>query len=207
MKDFNIDSLDFAKADGLVAAVAQDSITGEVLMVGYQTREAAEESARSKMLTFWSRTRNTLWKKGETSGAFLEIVESYVDCDNDTVLYLVKPQGPACHTGARTCFSTEIIPNAGFLGALERIVDSRINGSDPASYVKRLVDSGLPRVAQKVGEEAVEVVIESLQADSKKVGEEAADLIFHLLVLLRTRGVSLTDVVEILAARNREPRT
>lgn len=191
---------------GLVTVVAQDAFTGAVLMLAWADREAVERTLATGEAWFWSRSRRALWRKGESSGNTLAVAGVAVDCDGDALLYRVHPSGPACHSGATSCFD-----GAGDgleLGALERIVAAR-SGADPAtSYTARLLASGVERVAQKVGEEATEVVVASLRAEDDagraRLVEETADLLFHLAVLLRSRGVGVGEVARELAARHRQ---
>jgi phosphoribosyl-ATP pyrophosphohydrolase/phosphoribosyl-AMP cyclohydrolase len=191
---------------GLLPVVAQDAATGAVLMLAWADREAVERTLATGEAWFWSRSRRALWRKGETSGNTLAVAGVAVDCDGDALLYRVHPSGPACHTGATSCFEGE----GGGLdhGALGRIVASRA-GADPArSYTARLLESGVESVAQKGGEEATEVVVASLRAEDgsgrARLVEETADLLFHLAVLLRSRGVDVVEVARELAARHRE---
>ena len=191
---------------GLVTVVVQDAFTGAVLMLAWADREAVERTLAAGEAWFWSRSRRALWSKGESSGNTLAVVGVAIDCDGDALLYRVHPSGPACHTGATSCFDGE--GDGLELGALERIVAAR-SGADPAtSYTARLLASGVERVAQKVGEEATEVVVASLRAEDDagraRLVEEAADLLFHLAVLLRSRGVGVVDVARELAARHLE---
>lgn len=191
---------------GLVTVVAQDAFTGAVLMLAWADREAVERTLATGEAWFWSRSRRALWRKGESSGNTLAVAGVAVDCDGDALLYRVHPSGPACHTGSASCFDGE---GEGLeLGALERIVAAR-SGADPSkSYTARLLASGVERVAQKVGEEATEVVVASLRAEDDaaraRLVEETADLLFHLAILLASRGVGIVDVAHELAARHRE---
>ncbi len=193
-------------AQGLVTVVAQDVATGAVLMVAHADRAALLQTAQTGDAWFWSRSRGRLWRKGETSGNVLRVVEARLDCDGDTLLLRVDPRGPACHTGERTCFG-EPVP-ALELGWLAAIVRARHADADPASYTARLLAAGLPRIAQKVGEEATETVVAALAAgDSGSAAElvaESADLLFHLLVLLEARGVPAEAVAEELRRRHFE---
>jgi len=202
----DLDALRFDER-GLVAAVAQDAFTGRVLMLAWATREAVEKTLETGEAWFWSRSRGELWRKGATSGNTLAVVGIAADCDGDALLLSVVPAGPACHTGSTSCFADA--PGGLDLGALERIVASRV-GADPArSYTARLLAEGTGRIAQKVGEEATEVVVAALSssedgaADRARLVEETSDLLFHLAVLLRARGVSVEEVAAELAARHR----
>ncbi len=197
-------TLDFGKyADGLMPAIVQDAATGRVLMLGYMNAEAVEASQISGRVTFYSRSRQKLWTKGETSGNFLEIVSIASDCDTDTILIKANPQGPVCHTGADTCFGEINRSNASFLEDLESIIDDRRSNARDGSYVSKLFNEGINRIAQKVGEEAFETVIAAKDDDPDAFKNEAADLLFHYLVLLNAKGVKLDDVVEVLRQRHR----
>lgn len=191
---------------GLVAVVAQDAFTGSVLMLAWADREAVQRTLATGEAWFWSRSRSALWRKGESSGNVLAVAGVAVDCDGDALLYRVHPAGPACHIGATSCFEGE--GDGLDFGALERIVSARASADPAASYTARLLATGVERVAQKVGEEATEVVVASLRAEDdagrSRLVEETADLLFHLAVLLRSRGVAMTEVARELAARHRE---
>ena len=197
-------NIDFAKyADGLVPAIVQDAASGAVLMLGFMNAEAIEKTSATGRVTFYSRTKQRLWTKGETSGNYLELVSMTPDCDNDTLLIKARPVGPVCHRGTDTCFGNNAEASIAFLTELESVIASR--GSDPVedSYVSRLFDKGLNKIAQKVGEEAVETVIAAKDDDVEAFKSEAADLLFHYLVLLRAKGVGLSDIVAILKERRR----
>jgi phosphoribosyl-ATP pyrophosphohydrolase/phosphoribosyl-AMP cyclohydrolase len=201
-------NVDFDKAGGLVPAIVQDADSGAVLMLAYMNREALDETLKRRRAVFYSRSKQRLWEKGETTGHTLELVEVAVDCDNDTLLVTARPRGPACHNGTLTCFGDA--PRAaataiGFLAKLEGIVAQRAAGNSEASYTARLLEKGIAKVAQKVGEEGVEVAIAGVAESDDKVLEECADLMFHLLVLLRGRGLSLKQVVDTLESRHRKP--
>lgn len=194
---------DFIKySDGLMPAVIQDAATGVVLMLGFMNEEALQLTHSSGNVTFWSRSKNRLWTKGEESGNFLRVVEVRLDCDNDTLLVKANPLGPVCHTGADTCWSES---NTGdFLRQMERVIQSR-KGADPkTSYTAELYSKGINKIAQKVGEEAVELVIEAKDDDREKFLGEAADLLFHYTVLLSAKGFAIKDVEEVLKARHRK---
>lgn len=193
---------DFTKyTDGLVPAIIQDAVSNTVLMLGFMNEAAFEKSVKENRVTFYSRSKQRLWTKGETSGNFLNIVSLSSDCDNDTLLVKVNPAGPVCHTGADTCFNE---PNSHFsLSRLEEIIISRKNNPSGKSYTSSLFAKGVNKVAQKVGEEAVELVIESKDDNRELFLGEAADLMFHYLVLLQYKGYSLSDVVDTLAARHK----
>lgn len=192
----------FSKFNGLVPCIIQDDETEKVLMLGFMNAEALVKTRLEKRITFFSRTKQRLWTKGETSGNFLEVVSILTDCDNDTLLIKVKPRGPVCHTGADTCF-LEINKKQG-LGFLESVIEERKKNPQPGSYTNRLLDSGINKVAQKVGEEAVELVIEAKDNDRDKFLNESADLMYHYLVLLSAKGVSLNEVVKVLRGRHNE---
>lgn len=195
-------SLDFNKGDGLAPAIIQDVDTLEILMLGYMNKEAYEKTQREKRVTFYSRSKQRLWTKGEESGNFLDVVDIRIDCDEDTLLILVKPHGPTCHTGSRNCFDSDYGKN--FLFELERIVDQRYKQSSEESYVNRLRAAGTNKIAQKVGEEAVETVIAALAETEKDFINEASDLIFHLIVLLREKNVPLAIIAKNLADRHKQ---
>jgi phosphoribosyl-ATP pyrophosphohydrolase/phosphoribosyl-AMP cyclohydrolase len=191
--------------DGLVPAIVQDVRTGAVLMLGYMNREALEQTLARRRAVFYSRSKQRLWEKGETTGHTLDVVDIALDCDADTLLISAHPRGPACHNGTLTCFGNEPRSAAGeiaFLAALEGIVEQRATQKPEASYTARLLDKGIAKVAQKVGEEGVETALAGVAETPEKVIEESADLLFHLLVLLRARGVPLRDVVRKLESRH-----
>jgi phosphoribosyl-ATP pyrophosphohydrolase/phosphoribosyl-AMP cyclohydrolase len=192
--------MDFAKGDGLIPVVIQDNQTLEVLMLGYMNEEAWEKTQQEGRVTFYSRSKNRLWTKGEESGNFLEVISSHIDCDQDTLLIKVKPAGPTCHTGARSCFQTEY--NQNFLLQLERIVQERYDIPSEESYVNKLRQRGLNKIAQKVGEEAVETVIAALAETEQDFINESSDLFFHLLVLLREKGLDLQTIAKNLESRH-----
>jgi len=195
-------NIDFDKySDGLVPAVIQDSATDKVLMLGFMNREALEKTNDTGVVTFYSRTKKRLWTKGEESGNFLRLKQLLLDCDNDTLLIKAEPTGPVCHTGADTCWS-EVNHRADFLYYLEDIIKLRRQSNDDSSYVKSLFDKGINKIAQKVGEEAVELVIEAKDVNQPLFLGEAADLLFHYLLLLQAKDCSLTDVVAVLQQRH-----
>ena len=194
--------IDFAKyTDGLVPAIIQDEITGKVLMLGFMDNEALLKTQELKKVTFYSRSKNRLWTKGEESGNFLLLKSITVDCDNDTLLIKVNPVGPVCHTGADTCFNEKNEAND-FLFKLEKIIADRKNNPTETSYTSSLFKKGINKIAQKVGEEAVEIVIEAKDDNDELFKGEAADLLFHYLILLQAKGFSLQDVIEVLKQRN-----
>ena len=196
--------IDFSKyADGLVPAIIQDEITGKVLMLGFMNQEAVNTTETLKKVTFFSRTKNRLWTKGEESGNFLLLKEIKIDCDNDTLLIKVNPVGPVCHTGADTCFNEKNEAD-NFLFDLEKIIIDRKNNPSEKSYTSSLFQRGINKIAQKVGEEAIELVIEAKDDDATLFKEEAADLLFHYLILLQAKGFSLDDVMNVLRGRHKK---
>jgi phosphoribosyl-ATP pyrophosphohydrolase/phosphoribosyl-AMP cyclohydrolase len=193
---------DFSK--GLVPAIIQDVSTLKVLMLGYMNEEAYAKTIAEKRVTFFSRSKNRLWTKGETSENYLDVVSVAIDCDQDTILIQAKPAGPTCHTGADTCFNESNADNAAWLDQLKHVIRSRKNASADTSYTASLFQKGTHKVAQKVGEEAVELVIEAMMDNDDLFKGEAADLIFHLLVLLEDRGIGLEEIVKTLQARHQK---
>ncbi|MBJ2175620.1 bifunctional phosphoribosyl-AMP cyclohydrolase/phosphoribosyl-ATP diphosphatase HisIE [Aureibaculum sp. A20] len=196
--------IDFNKnSDGLVPAIIQDALTKNVLMLGYMNAEAYQQTIDSKKVTFFSRTKNRLWTKGEESGNFLNLVDIKLDCDNDTLLVSVVPVGPTCHKGTDTCWGEDNKTTFGFLSELESVITDRKENSDgKKSYVASLFEDGMNKIAQKVGEEAVEVVIEAKDDNDDLFLNESADLLFHYLILLQAKGYKLNDVVEVLKTRH-----
>jgi phosphoribosyl-ATP pyrophosphohydrolase/phosphoribosyl-AMP cyclohydrolase len=194
-------SLDFEKTNGLVPAIVQHANTMQVLMLGYMNKEAVDKTIAEGKVTFFSRTKNRLWTKGEESGNYLLVDEILQDCDNDTLLIKAFPQGPTCHTGSTTCFNEET--PKGFLYKLENIIEQRIADNDETSYTAKLFARGVNKVAQKVGEEAVELVIESKDNNLDLFKNEAADLLYHFLILLKTKNQKLEDIEEILKGRHK----
>ncbi len=195
-------AINFAKYnDGLVPAIIQDDITGKVLMLGFMNETALEKTKELQKVTFFSRSKNRLWTKGEESGNYLLVKEIKVDCDNDTLLIKATPQGPTCHTGADTCWN-ETNTAANFLLHLEKIIEDRKNNPSDKSYTSSLFAKGINKIAQKVGEEAIELVIEAKDSNSELFKEEAADLLFHYLILLQAKGFSLYDIVQVLKKRH-----
>lgn len=195
-------NIDFAKYnDGLVPAIVQDFTTHKVLMLGFMNQDAVRKTEEIGKVTFYSRSKKRLWTKGEESGNFLMLKEMQVDCDNDTLLIKANPVGPVCHTGADTCFSEKNHPDD-FLKYLEHIIDLRKQASPEESYVAKLFGKGLNKVAQKVGEEAVELVIEAKDDNEDLFLNEAADLLFHYLLLLNVKGYKLQSVIQILEKRH-----
>ena len=195
--------VDFEKGGGLVPAVVQDVRTGDVLMLGYMNEEALAATQASGRVTFYSRSRQALWTKGESSGNWLHVEDIAVDCDRDTLLVRVTPQGATCHTGATTCWG-EPGPRqgAGFISSLAAIIDARAGVAGAESYTRRLLEGGPAKAGQKVGEEAVETVIAALAESDEELVGEAADLVYHLLVLLKSRGVSIDQIGDRLRARH-----
>lgn len=193
--------IDFKKGDGLVPAIIQDSYTLQVLMVGYMNEEAYNKTVSEGKVTFFSRSKNRLWTKGETSGNFLIVKEITIDCDNDSLLVMVDPAGPVCHTGRKSCFGEEA--SKGFVYQLENIISQRIDGNAEGSYTNKLYKKGINKVAQKVGEEAVELVIEAKDDNIDLFKNEAADLLYHYLILLKARNVAFEDVEEVLKERHK----
>jgi len=198
--------LDWAKGDGLLPAIVQHWLSGEVLMLGYMTAAALAETQRSGHVTFYSRSKQRLWTKGESSGHVLVLKSLRIDCDADTLLIQADPRGPTCHTGTSSCFGdgADVRPPLGFLAELDALVAQRHAERPEGSYTTRLFDGGIRRIAQKVGEEGVETALAAVaQGDDELLGE-AADLLFHLTVALRARGLSLGDAVNVLADRHRD---
>jgi phosphoribosyl-ATP pyrophosphohydrolase/phosphoribosyl-AMP cyclohydrolase len=194
--------VDFEKyKDGLAPAVIQDFATGKVLMLGFMNAESLKKTEETGLVTFFSRSKNRLWTKGEESGNHLRLKQIFVDCDNDSLLIKVTPDGPVCHTGADTCWS-EKNHKEDFLYYLEHIIQLRKNSEDGKSYVRQLYNQGINKIAQKVGEEAVELIIESKDVNQELFLNEAADLLFHYIVLLQAKNCTLDDVVKILEQRH-----
>ncbi len=197
-------TIDFNKSkNGLVPAIIQDANTKNVLMLGYMNEEAFNKTKETKKVTFFSRSKNRLWMKGEESGNVLNVVDIKVDCDNDSILIQANPYGPTCHKGSDTCWNETNTQNFGFLTELENIIYNRIENSDPSeSYVSSLFEKGINKIAQKVGEEAIEVVIEAKDNNNKLFLDESADLLFHYLILLQAKGFKLNDIVNVLKNRH-----
>jgi phosphoribosyl-ATP pyrophosphohydrolase/phosphoribosyl-AMP cyclohydrolase len=197
-------NINFSKSpDGLVPAIIQDAITSKVLMLGYMNQEAIDKTIQTGLVTFFSRSKNRLWTKGEESGNFLNFISVAIDCDEDSLLIKANPTGPVCHTGTDTCWN-EINKSDNFLVDLEKVIDSRKLGTDDKSYVKSLFNKGINSIAQKVGEEAVELVIEAKDNDDDKFINEAADLIFHFLILLNIKNFTLQQVIDVLQKRHKK---
>ena len=193
-------TIDFSKSAGLVPVIIQNEQTLEVLMLGYMNEEAFKKTESEKIVTFFSRSKQRLWTKGEKSGNFFNVKSMNIDCDNDTLLIKVKPVGPACHTGARSCFKTSY--NQNFLFKLESIVNNRYEHPVEGSYVNKLRSRGLNKIAQKVGEEGVETVIAALNETREDLINESSDLLFHLMILLREKNISLETVAKNLEGRH-----
>jgi phosphoribosyl-ATP pyrophosphohydrolase/phosphoribosyl-AMP cyclohydrolase len=194
-------NIDFNKTDGLVPVIIQDEQTLEVLMLGYMNQEAYDKTVAENIVTFFSRSKNRLWTKGETSGNYLHVKNMHIDCDNDTLLIKVAADGPTCHTGSRSCFKTDY--NQNFILKLEEIIADRYANPKEGSYVNKLQGKGLNKIAQKVGEEAIETVIAALNETETDMINESSDLIFHLLVLLREKGLNLERIAKNLEERHK----
>lgn len=199
-----IDELAWEKMDGLLPAIVQDAFDGRVLMQGFMNRQALETSMESGKVTFWSRSRQQLWTKGETSGNLLNLVDIKPDCDGDCLLVRAEPVGPTCHLGTDTCFDGvgQVTPELAFVAELERLVAQRDRDRPEGSYTTELFLSGSKRIAQKVGEEGVETALAAVAGDDQELLDESADLIFHLLVLLRSRQLGLRAVIDVLKSRH-----
>ncbi|WP_435577970.1 bifunctional phosphoribosyl-AMP cyclohydrolase/phosphoribosyl-ATP diphosphatase HisIE [Gilvibacter sp.] len=189
-------------ADGLLPAVIQDYNTRQVLMVGYMNAEAYEKTIAEDRITFYSRSKGRLWTKGESSQNYLELKEHFIDCDQDALLFLCEPAGPTCHLGNQSCFNNDSA--LGFLRQLEATIEKKISSDEAESYTRALVQRGINKVAQKVGEEAVELVIEAKDNNEELFKNEAADLLYHLLILLNVKGHSLADIEDILKQRSKK---
>lgn len=205
--NFDISRVNFDKGGGLVPAVVQDADTGAVLMLAYMNRDALQKTLSRRRAVFFSRSKQRLWEKGETSGHTLDVVDVVSDCDHDTLLITARPRGPACHLGTLTCFgdqSHSAATDVAFLAKLESVVAQRAAEKPEDSYTAKLLAKGINKVAQKVGEEGVETALAGANESDQKLAEESADLLFHLLVLLRARGVPLAEVVRTLESRHRK---
>lgn len=196
-----MEQIDFSKGNGLVPVIIQDNNTLQVLMVGYMNEEAFNKTTKDNIVTFFSRSKNRLWTKGETSGNYLNVREISADCDNDSILIKVDPTGPVCHTGSTSCFADET--SKGFIYELEQVINKRIKDNAEESYTNKLYKKGINKVAQKVGEEAVELVIEAKDDNIDLFKNEAADLLYHLLILLKAKGVNLESIEEVLKERHK----
>lgn len=197
-------NIDFKKMNGLVPAIVQDALSGKVLMQGYMNEEALAKTQESGKVTFYSRSKERLWTKGETSGNFMELVSMTVDCDGDSILVKANPVGPVCHTGSDTCFDEVNSSKTGFIDQLRAIIKDRKNNPSDQSYTASLFAKGINKIAQKVGEEAVEIVIEAKDDNKDLFLGEAADLIFHYLILLEAKGYELDEVMDILIERHKK---
>lgn len=195
-------TLDFDKMDGLVPAIIQDSRTLKVLMLGFMNKEAYEKTVETGKVTFWSRTKQRLWTKGETSGNTLTVVDIKADCDNDTLLIKAIPAGPVCHTGSDTCWNEKNQNPIMFLSELQRFIEKRHEEMPEGSYTTSLFKSGCGRMAQKVGEEAIESVIEAMANNNERLIYEASDMIYHLIVLLTSKGLKIEDLAQELQKRH-----
>jgi phosphoribosyl-ATP pyrophosphohydrolase/phosphoribosyl-AMP cyclohydrolase len=195
-------TLDFNKMNGLIPAIIQDDKTQKVLMLGFMNEEAYDKTLKTGKVTFWSRTKNALWTKGETSGNYLNVVSIKADCDNDTLLIKVNPDGPVCHTGTDTCWGEENDNPMAFLSELQRFIEKRHEEMPEGSYTTSLFQSGVGRMAQKVGEEAVESVIEAMAGNDERLIYEASDMIYHLMVLLTSKGLKIEDLAIELQKRH-----
>ena len=193
--------LNFSKMNGLIPVIIQHYKTKQVLMLGFMNREAYEKTINDNYVTFYSRSRQQLWTKGETSGNYLQVKEIRPDCDQDTLLILCEPEGPTCHTGQTSCFGEQ--ETAGFLYQLENIIEQRIHSTDESSYTKKLMEQGMNTIAQKVGEEAIETVIEAKDNNDELFNNEVADLLYHLLVLLKAKNSSIATIEEVLRQRHK----
>jgi phosphoribosyl-AMP cyclohydrolase / phosphoribosyl-ATP pyrophosphohydrolase len=200
----SLDNLAWEKMGGLIPAVVQDSYDGRVLMQGFMNREALETTLETGKVTFWSRSREQLWTKGETSGNTLDLVDINADCDRDCLLVRARPEGPTCHLGTATCFDGEgkVAPQLAFLAELERVIAQRDDQRPQGSYTTTLLESGVKHIAQKVGEEGVEAALAAVAGDDEELLNESADLIYHLLVLLRSRKQELGSLIEVLKRRH-----
>lgn len=195
--------IDFNKGEGLVPAIVQDAATKKVLMLGYMNEESLKVTRDTGNVTFFSRSKQRLWTKGETSGNFLKLVDIKIDCDKDTLLVYANPVGPACHTGADTCFNEDNSGGIEFLNKLTSVIKDRRNNPSEKSYTASLFKKGINKIAQKVGEEAVEVVIEAKDDNAELFENEAADLLYHYMILLEAKGYSLSDIAKVLEGRHK----
>lgn len=194
--------IDFTKNNGLVPVIIQDYLTFQVLMLGYMNEEAFQKTQMEQKVTFFSRSKNRLWTKGETSGHFLLVKDIRIDCDNDTLLIKAQPIGPTCHNGTTSCFDEET--SKGFLYTLQKTIEQRVEDNDENSYTNKLFKRGINKVAQKVGEEAVELVIEAKDNNEELFKNEAADLLYHFLILLKAKNLKLEDIEEVLKERSKK---
>ncbi len=193
-------NIDFNKGDGLVPVIIQNAQTMQVLMLGYMNKEALDQTIETKKVTFYSRSKQRLWMKGESSGNILSVIDIKMDCDHDSILIFVNPKGPTCHTGSTSCFMEETAK--GFIYELEKTINDRVNSKDSKSYTNELYQKGINKIAQKVGEEAVELVIEAKDSNDELFKNEAADLLYHLLILLRAKDQSFSSIERVLKSRS-----
>ena len=200
------EKVNFEKMAGLVPVVVQDNHTLQVLMVGFMNEEALELTISSNKVTFFSRTKNRIWQKGETSGNFLHVIDMYIDCDCDSILIMANPVPPTCHTGSTSCFTEQKLPPLGQIGFLDKIIIDRVNYPEPDSYTNELLKRGIKKIAQKVGEEGVEVVIAALNETDEEYLGEMTDLLYHSLVLLHAKNLSLNDLANMIETRHKAPR-
>ncbi len=198
-----LNRIDFEKGNGLVPAIVQDAETLQVLMLGYMSADSVVKTLETQLVTFYSRSRQTLWTKGETSGNVLNLVSITLDCDQDTLLVMAQPKGPTCHEGTISCFGDEGATGVGFLAYLDNIVKSRVGASPDDSYTAKLLAGPLRRAAQKVGEEGVETALAAVAEDDEALLGESADLLYHLIVLLRAKGLSLNNAITVLQSRHK----
>jgi phosphoribosyl-ATP pyrophosphohydrolase/phosphoribosyl-AMP cyclohydrolase len=203
MPDINLDEIDWDKGEGLVPAIVQNTDNGQILMLAYMDRAALAQTISSKKVTFFSRSKNRLWTKGETSGNWLDFISGEMDCDADTLLIQARPQGPSCHTGSVTCFNDQTPSNIGFLDQLGALIADRHKTMPEGSYTTSLFAEGKSRIAQKVGEEGVELALARMKDDNAEMASEAADLLFHMMVLLEDAGLSLGDAISVLQNRHK----
>ena len=193
-------NIDFNKGDGLVPVIIQNAQTMQVLMLGYMNQKAFDQTIETKKVTFYSRSKQRLWMKGESSGNTLSVIDIKMDCDQDSLLIFVNPKGPTCHTGSTSCFKEET--SKGFIYELEKTINDRINSNDSKSYTNELYQKGINKIAQKVGEEAVELVIEAKDSNDELFKNEAADLLYHLLILLKAKDQSFSNIEGVLKSRS-----
>lgn len=198
----NVEQLAWQKMDNLLPCIVQDATTGKVLMQGYMNTDAINHTLETRHVTFFSRSKQRLWTKGETSGHTLDLVELSADCDKDSILALAYPNGPTCHLGTETCWADAKSPSVSFIAELEQVIASRKGASPDSSYTAHLYSKGIKRIAQKVGEEGVETALAATVKDLDELKNESADLLYHLLVLLQASDLSLSDVIEVLKARH-----
>ena len=193
-------NIDFNKGDGLVPVIIQNAQTMQVLMLGYMNQEAFDQTIETKKVTFYSRSKQRLWMKGESSGNTLSVIDIKMDCDHDSILIFVNPKGPTCHKGSTSCFMEETAK--GFIYELEKTINDRVNSKDSKSYTNELYQKGINKIAQKVGEEAVELVIEAKDSNDELFKNEAADLLYHLLILLKAKDQNFSNIEEVLKSRS-----